>query len=97
MTRFRKIATGGLAALTIAATLAATATPADAWGRRWGGWHHHRVGAGPIIAGTIGGLALGALAAGAYNDYGARCVARQRIYNRWGDFIGYRRVLVPCD
>ena len=36
MTRFRKTLTAGLAALTLGASLAATATPADAFGRH--GW-----------------------------------------------------------
>ncbi|MCB1539340.1 MAG: hypothetical protein KDJ25_00375, partial [Rhodoblastus sp.] len=84
MTRFRKTLTAGLAALTLGASLAATATPADAFGRHgWrgggmygGSWRHRGWrGSGPLAAGAIGGLALGALAAGAYNNYG--CVADQ--------------------
>ena len=99
MTRFRKTLTAGLAALTLGGALATSITPADAFGRRgWhgGGWGHHRGwgGPGPWAAGAIGGLALGALAAGAYNNYG--CVANQAVYDSWGNFIGYQRVRVAC-
>lgn len=126
MTRFRKIITAGLAALTLGATIAATATPADAWGRRgWGGapvwragpawrgghgwrggpgwrggygygygWRRGWGGPGPWVAGAVGGLALGAIAAGAYNGYG--CVANQPVYDTLGNFIGYQRVRVAC-
>ena len=108
MTRIRKTITAGLAALTLGATVAATATPADAFGRHgWGGrggyayggsWGGHRRGwgggPGPWVAGAIGGLALGAVAAGAYNNYG--CVANQPVYDDWGQFVGYQRVRVAC-
>ncbi len=108
MTRFRKTFTAALAALTLGATVAATATPADAFGRHGGwrgghgyygggygyGWRHRGWGGpGPWVAGAIGGLALGAVAAGAYN-YG--CVANQPVYDDWGRFLGYRRVRVAC-
>ena len=109
MTRTRKIITAGMAALTLGAVVAATATPADAFGRQgWGGrggyaygggWGHRGWGggAGPWVAGAIGGLALGAVAAGAYNGYGGGyCVANQPVYDDWGQFIGYQRVSVPC-
>jgi hypothetical protein len=100
MTPTRKIVTAGLAALTLGLTIAATATPADAWGRRYGGYGYRR-GPGPWVAGAVGGLALGALAAGAYNGYGfgyggGSCVARQPVHDAWGNFVGYRRVYVPC-
>ncbi|MFO1167502.1 MAG: hypothetical protein U1E19_05190 [Rhodoblastus sp.] len=111
MTTIRKTITAGLAALTLGGAVAATATPADAFGRHgwggrggyaygggWGGGRHwgHRGGwgAGPWVAGAIGGLALGAVAAGAYNNYG--CVANQPVYDDWGQFVGYQRVRVPC-
>jgi hypothetical protein len=112
MTRFRKILTGGLAALTLGMTIAATATPADAWVRRYGGGWGYRgggwgyrgggwgYGPGPWVAGAAGGLALGALAAGAYNGYGygygGGCVANQPVTDAWGNFVGYRRIRVPC-
>ena len=112
MTRIRKTITAGLAALTLGATFAATATPADAFGRRgWGGrggyaygggWGHRRGwggGAGPLVAGAIGGLALGAVAAGAYNGYGygyGDCIANQPVYDDWGQIVAYQRVRVAC-
>jgi hypothetical protein len=108
MTRFRKILTGGLAALTLGMTVAATATPADAWVRRYGGYGYRGGGwgyrgPGPWVAGAVGGLALGAMAAGAYNGYGyggygygGGCVGSQPVTDAWGNFVGYRRVRVPC-
>jgi hypothetical protein len=64
---------------------------------------------GAVAAGVVGGLALGAIAAGAagayggpgygygYGAYGApSCIANQPIYDGWGNFRGYRRVYVPC-
>ena len=97
MTPIRKILTGGLAALTLGMTVAATATPADAqWRGGWGGggWRGGWGGPGPWVAGAIGGLALGAMAAGAANNYG--CVANQPVYDQWGRFVGYQRVRVAC-
>ena len=43
----------------------------------------------------IGGLTLGAIAASAA-DRSDTCVVRQRVYNDYGDFVGYRRVRVAC-
>ncbi len=109
MTRTRKILTAGIAALTLGASVAATATPADAFGRHgWGGggyrggyayrggWGHRGGWGGPgaLAAGAIGGLALGALAAGAYNNYG--CIANQPVYDEWGNVVAYQRVRVAC-
>lgn len=80
-------------ALGVAAFLAATAVPASADGGR-------------VAAGVIGGLAAGAILGGALASqpgyyapaYGYpyhRCwFARQRVYNHWGRFIGFRRVRV---
>ena len=93
MTRFKKIATATLAALTLASTLAATSAEAGYWGRRGYGW-----GAG---AGIVGALAVGGLIAasaarpayGGYYGYGPvrRCDMVERI-NRYGEIVGYRRV-----
>lgn len=92
MTRFRKTIAASLAALTLAGTLAASATPAAAWGWR----HHYRGWGGPgIAAGVIGGLTLGAIAASAATSYDT-CVVRQRVYDSYGDFVGWRRVRVAC-
>jgi hypothetical protein len=79
------------------ATMIATATPALA-----GGWSHHWNG--PVAAGVIGGLALGAIATGAYGSpayedapiYGDCYLTRRPAYDAWGNFVGYRRVRV-CD
>lgn len=95
MTRFKKIATATLAALTLATTLAATSAEARPryWGHRGYGW-----GAG---AGIVGALAVGGLIAasasrpayGGYYAYGPvrRCDMVERI-NRYGEIVGYRRV-----
>jgi hypothetical protein len=81
----------GLAALAMAAAVATTSTPAAAaYGRH-----------GAFAAGLLGGLAVGAIAAGSmspyYNagPYYDDCwVDSQPVYNRWGYFAGYRRVRV---
>lgn len=94
MTRLRKTIAATLAAATFAGSVAISTTSAEARYRR--GWH------GPAAVGVIGALALGAMAAGAYANgpyyngpyYGHGCFERRPIYNRWGDFIGYRRVRV---
>src|ERR1700694_3061993 len=59
----KKLTAVAAAAIVAAAALTAP-TPADA---RWRG---HRGGGGAIAAGVIGGLAAGALFAGAYGPYG---------------------------
>lgn len=99
MTFVRKTITGAVAALTIGASLAATATDASAG---WRGRHHHRGGWGaPVAAGVIGGLALGALAANAGPRYygapyaPAPCYRERRpVYDAWGRFLGYQAVRV---
>jgi len=92
---------GGLAALTFGLAIAETSTPAMAWGR--GGWHGYRGGWG---YGLAGGLALGALAAGAYyGPYGygypygpaygyGGCWRQRPVYDAYGYFRGYRPVAV---
>ncbi|KPF71106.1 hypothetical protein IP69_07235 [Bosea sp. AAP35] len=93
MTRFRKIATATLAALTLATTLAATA--AEARPRHWG----HRgygYGAGIVGALAVGGLLAAAASRPAYGGYYAygpvrRCDMVERI-NRYGEIVGWRRV-----
>ena len=65
MTPMIKKAMGAtLAAVTLAGTMAATTTGAFAQYRYYD--HHHNNG-GAVAAGVVGGLALGALAAGAGN------------------------------
>ena len=90
----RKLVIGGIAAVTIAGSLAASAVSADAaprghgfGGHRGHGGHHghyrHHRGGGWVGPAIIGGLALGALAAAP--AYGPRCwIEPQRVLNRWG-------------
>ena len=95
----KKTITAALGALTLGATIMATATPADAqWRGRGGGWGWR----GPAL---VGGLALGGLAAGAmaqpyyaepYPYNGGCYLARQPVVDRWGNIIRYRRVRV-CE
>lgn len=92
MTRIRKTIVASLAALAMAGAVASSATPAAAWGWKH---HHHGWGGAGIAAGVIGGLTLGAIAASAA-DRSDTCVVRQRVYNDYGDFVGYRRVRVAC-
>ena len=96
MTRFRKTITASLAALTLGgAVLSTTTTPAAAWGYRHGGWGW---GGPAIAAGVIGGLALGAAAAGSYGYGGGyyACSARQPVYDGYGYIAYYRTVRVAC-
>lgn len=95
--RLKKTMGAGLAALTMAGTLTAFSTDASAQYRRY---HHHRGGnGGAVAAGVVGGLALGALAAGAYNNgygynygpgyaapvYGSECrVYFRRVWDGYG-------------
>ena len=59
-----------------------------------GGW------GGPVAAGVIGGLALGALAGSAYGygpayyGYGRCYWQNQPAYDAWGNFSGYQPVQV---
>ena len=82
----KKTLTGTIAALTIGLSIAASSAPAEArWGRN---------------AALFGGLAVGALAVGAIAHahaaprpvyYGGSCwTERRTVYNRYGDFVGYR-------
>jgi hypothetical protein len=75
------------------------------WGWRGGGWRGGGWGGGwgwggPAAAGLIGGLALGSLAASAaapyygYGSYGGCYLQSQPVYNRWGQFLGYRPIRV---
>ena len=114
MITIRKAMNGTIAALALGATVLATATPASA---DWRGHRRHGGGgwAGPVAAGIIGGLALGALAAGSARaqtrtyyvpapapvyvpsySYGGCYDIEKPMYNRWGEFRGYRLVTV-CD
>ena len=97
----RKTLTGVVAAASLGAMVIATSSPAAAWGRR-GGW-----GPGPIVAGVLGGLALGAVAASAAQPayvapaygpvYGPVCHSEWRpVYRSDGLYLRDRLVRV-CD
>ncbi len=95
MTRFKKIATATLAALTLATTLAATSAEAGPryWGHRGYGYG---AGAGIVGALAVGGLLAAAASRPAYGGYYAHgpvrsCEMVERI-NRYGEVVGYRRV-----
>ena len=108
----RKAAIGASAALTLGAGIAATATPSMAGGGHGHGWHgggghghgwhgggrHGGGWGGPVAAGVLGGLALGALAGSAYAHgpgYYGRCYVQNRpAYDGWGNFAGYQPVQV---
>jgi hypothetical protein len=107
--RLRKATIGALAALTLGAGVTATATPSAAQGWRGGyrwhtgywhpgyGWRNRYYGwGGPVAAGVIGGLALGALAGAAYANgpvyYGGCYWQNQPVYDSWGNFAGYAPV-----
>lgn len=64
MNAVRKTLTAAVAALTVTTGALATAGSAEA-GQRYGRHYHRGSSAGPVIAGVIGGLALGAIAASA--------------------------------
>ncbi len=108
MTIVRKTLTAAVTALSLAGMVAVTTTEASAG---WRGRHHHRGGwGGPVAAGVIGALALGAFAAAAaprrqhyapegyypVAGYGhPQCyVEKQPAYDAWGQFAGYQRVRV---
>jgi len=98
MTRTRKIITASVAAVSLVGAVTATATPAAAWCNGWTCYSDGPSG-GAIAAGVIGGLALGAIAAGAANAAQPAyrtCLVRQARYDDWGRFRGYRRVRVAC-
>ena len=103
MVRFaRPFAAAALAAVALGSATMATPAAADGWhhgyGYHGGGWGH-----GPgIAAGVIGGLAVGALIAGAANAHSYAAPApvyveeaprcwndRVAQYDEWGRFVGY--------
>ena len=87
----KKTLAASLSAAVMAGSLASTSAPAEArYGRN-----------AAFFGGLVGGLAVGALAAGAYRggyvdaDYGGDCWIDSRpVYNHWGDVVRYRRVRV---
>jgi hypothetical protein len=84
----KKFVTAAVAALSIGATVALSASPAEAkFGRRgafFGG-----------VAAALVGSAIVASHAHAYHGYGYSCWREKRpVFNRWGDFRGYRYIRV---
>ena len=86
----KKALTGAAGAIALAGALAASAAPAEARSRHHGAWI-----AGGVAAGLIGtALVANAYAAPAYG-YAATCWREARpMYDRFGNFLGYRRIRV---
>jgi hypothetical protein len=96
---FKKIVAGSTAALILAIGLTATATPASAWGYRYGGyWGHPGWGWGPAVGlGVLGGVAAGAIIASQGPYYGPgpyNCTRMRPIYDAYGHYIGRQPVNV---
>lgn len=91
--RGRKALIALVAAGTLAGTVSITTSEANAWGGGWGWGHGYGYGA----AAVAGGLALGAIAAGAAASpyYGGCYITHQRYIDGWG-YEHFRRVRV-CD
>jgi hypothetical protein len=94
MSAIRKTIAAGLAAATLSLGVAASSTPAAAWGYHHGAWGGWGWGAGAAVA----GLALGAAAAAAATPYYATACyfTRQPVFDGYGVVVGYRRIRV-CD
>jgi hypothetical protein len=89
-----KFLTTAVMVITLGAAVATTAAEAKPFG--FGGPHgfHHHHGFG-LGVGLVGAMALSAAASTAY--YGSGCYyVNRRIYDDYGDFVGYRAVQV-CD
>ena len=112
MVSARKFITAGVAALTIATSLAAV-TPAQAWyrggwggggwGYRGGGWGYR----GGYYGGGWGyprygygaglaGAAIGGAVVGAAIANSNRCYQHYPRYDAWGNFVGYTTGVGPC-
>lgn len=92
MNAIRKLSTAAVAALTLGAAIAASASPAEArWGRN-----------AAFFGGAAAGLVGAAIVANAYARpayatpvYGGSCwVERRAVYNRFGDYVGSRPIRV---
>lgn len=91
-----KFATAALATLTLGGSLLAAAAPAQAYYYKpWKPYY----GPGPVAAGVIGGLALGAVAASAAASsgygYGGCYITRREVVDVYGN-VYLRRVRV-CE
>ena len=95
MTRnFKAAATTAIATTAVAAMLASSAAPAEAKNGR-----NARL-IGGIAAGLIGAAIANSAARGQHYQapaYGGECYGERRpVYDRWGEFRGYRLVQI-CD
>ena len=82
-----------IAAATLGFGVAATSTPAAAWG------HHHHGGWGGPAIGFGAGLPLGGAFSGPrlVGPYASDCYFERRpVTNRFGQVVGFRRIRV-CD
>lgn len=77
-------------------TAATPASAAPGYGHHHRHGHFHRHGYAYGGAGLIGGLALGALAAGAIATQPACYVAREPVTDAWGNVVRFRTVRV-CE
>ncbi|MGA2636639.1 hypothetical protein [Methylocella sp.] len=95
MSTVRKTIAAGLAIATLSLGVAASATPAAAWGYHpwgWGGgW-----GPGWGVGAAAAGVALGAAAAATAAPYYAPACgfARQPVVDGYGNIVAYRRIRV---
>jgi len=89
-----RFAAAAIAAGAIVATLALSAAPAEARNGRNAAFF------GGLAAGVVGAAIVGNAYAspvygrGHYHGYGACWREKRPIYNRWGDFRGYRYIRV---
>jgi hypothetical protein len=94
MTKFSKTTlTASIGAMAIAATFAVTATPAAA------GWHGGY--GGGLAAGLLGAAIVGSAIASQPTYYATpvycgchvRHIVRKPVYNRFGQVVGFRRIV----
>ena len=88
----KKTLVAAVGALTLGAGIAATSSPAAAWGIH----HHHHRGWGPGLGIGLGLAVGGALAASSYRGpaYYDCYFERRPVYNRFGHLVGYKRIRV---
>ena len=87
--KMKKFATATVAALSIAATLALSSAPAEARYGRKGAFF------GALAAGLVGAAIVGSAARAHHAPVYSDCWSEKRpVYNRWGDFRGYRYIRV---
>ncbi|MDR3408359.1 MAG: hypothetical protein P4L68_07670 [Methylovirgula sp.] len=91
MINLRKITIAGSAVALVVASLAGSVTSASAHGWGYGGWGW---GWGGFGLGAATGLAIAATAAQPAYGYDGCYLARQAVYDPYGNFVGYRRVQV---